>query len=524
MSFDIPTIRVVTTDGTVITTLDNARCESITRTKNQPARAVVKFPKGAYTRDDVHLFADDSGTGDLHEIQIVRGGIVRFWGPAIGATLDSHDGMVSLDCRGVDWYLNRRFLDGERTNFLDNPSFETGDETSWSAVGSMTHTVINTDAVRGTYSLQLESITPLGDIYESQTQSIHAGGVGDVITIVFYFKIIGSLGGHALDRRGLYVEGTVSGVVQANNYYPIDEATPTGVWIRASTTIYVPPFATWDVETRLYSPPGTIIWDDGQNVAFDSIGSNGLTGDTFTPVDVSRLVELFVGFLQTGPGKSDLNIGTDTTDTGVLQVKQVQWADHVSWPDQLSEWIDRDDCFDYSMVYTSTTRDFTMHVPQQGVDRRSGGGAVTLTFPADNVSSYTFAEDGAGTVTDDVELEQDTGNGPDREEGHYADTSLVGGLVLQSVSSAPTGAEPGSLDPIARETVNKNRRPAVLYTFVVTKDGAGDYYDEILDLGDICNFDVTDGWATLAGHGAITQLVEYPANRRLEVTMPRGTF
>lgn len=528
---DAWTKRVVTVDGTVATAIPLADIETITRTHNAPRECVFHFPKHSYSRDQVHLFAKDDGTGDLHEVQFIRNGVVRFWGPAVQADGDSTDSKITMNGRGPDWYLQRRYLDAQRTNLLDNPSFETGTGSSWSDSGAVTSTVTTDDAVRGIYSMRLESSTPLGDIFEEQTFSVTGTGIGTLVTVAAYINIE-SITGHALDRRGLYVEARDGGGdLRDNDYYPIDEATPTGDWIRVTAKVKVDPNATWDINVRLYSPPGSILWDDSQAVAMQSISTASITGNTHTPVDISEIVELINDFVQNPAfGKSDLNIGLDNPTIGVKQVKHIQWANHIAWWDQMSEWLNRDDTMDYAMRLTdNTTRELVLYPGHQGTDRR---GDLTILFIADsddpdyadrNVASYTFTEDGGGTVTDDTELEQDTGDGPDREEGHYADPSLIGGLVLQSVNSAPSNAEPASLNPIARDVVNRHRRPAQLFTFILKGEqiapGSGQPWDELLGLGDICDFDVRDGWTTVAGFGRISKLVEYPRSRKLEVTI-----
>lgn len=524
-------IRVIDIDGNSHTSsgltdgqLPFARAEQITRTRNEPSDAVIPFPKYAYSRDDVHIFADDSGTGELHLIEIVRNGIVRFRGFAVVAEGGSGNGEITLHCKGIDWALAARFLDGQRTNELTNPSFETGDETGYAPIGAVVSTVTTDDAIRGTHSLRLESISPLGDIYEEQTVSITGTGIGTFITIVYYFKLE-TIGGHAVDRRGLYVEGRIGSDVLANNYYPIDEATPTGEWIRAKTTIAVPAFATWDINVRLYSPPGSILWDDGQMVAMQSISTASITGNTFEAVDVSEIVALVLAHVQNSAvGKSDLGLTLDTDTVGVKQVKHIQWADHIAWPDQMAEWLDRDDCFDYFIRNNlDGTNELVVAVPVQGVDRRSD---ITLQFPDVNVppivASFELTEDGGSTITDDTELDDDTGDGPDREEGHYADASEVGGLTLQTVTAAPTKSEPSSLDPLAREKVKKARRPAQLLT--ITINGAepidGTPIDELLGIGDVVTLALDDGWIQVDGFGRISQIVEFPRDRRLQVTIP----
>jgi hypothetical protein len=511
-------VDLVNTSGTSITSLTNARCLSVTRQKNVPDKATIIFPKAEYSRDDVHVFTDDTGTGDLHEIRVMRDDRVIFWGPAIQADANSHDGHVTLTCVGVDYYLTRRYIDAQRTNLATNGSLETGDETGWTFTGSMTHAVTTDDAVRGTHSERLTSLTPLGDIFMHQTVTITGTGVGTVVTVSAWFKIE-SIGGHALDRRGLYVEGIESGVFKTNNAFYIDEHMPVGTFQRATTNIRVPPLTTWTLDIRQYSPPGSILWDELEIVEMQSVSTAGITGDTTTPVDVGEIVGLIHAFVQNPTyGKSDVNIDLDNPTVGVKQVKHIQWASHTNWRDQMAEWINAG-YFDYSMVNTETTRTLVLHVPKQGVDRTSGGGAVTLTYPG-NVASYTVVEDGNSTVSDDTELDQNTGTGPDREEGHFADSTQIGGLTLQAVNAAPTQTAIAALDPLAAEEVDKSRRPPLLYTFTLTnKDGTN--YDELLGLGDQVLLATTDGWSTMDGNGTITQIVETPATRNMQVTVAR---
>lgn len=516
-------IRVVSMQGVPHTAsgltggrLELAHVESIKRNLNEPDECVIVFPKHAYDRADVHIFADDSGSGDAHEIQVIRNGKVRFWGPAVMADTNSDDGTVTMHCRSVDWYLSRRFIDGQRDNLMVNPSFETGTFFGWAAQGALTRTIVTSDVLRGDYAARLVSATDLGDIFQTQSVVVTGNGVGTLITVVSYFKLE-SISGHALDRRGLYVEGVQNGVVKANDFYPIDEATPVGEWTRAKCRIQVPANTTWTLRIRQYSPPGSILWDDGQAVAMQSVSTAGLTGSVTEPVDISRIVKQIMQHVQSpAVGKSRLYIGTDVETVGETQVKHIQWADHISWPDQMAEWLERDDCFDYGMRYTTTTRTLEMHVPTRGVDRTN---TVELVYgPGGNVAGYTFEEDGGGTITDATILADDTGTGADREEGHANDTDQLGGITLQSVEAAPQRTEVNSLDPIAREKLNNAKRPAQLLTLEVVNRGSVEY-DELLGVGDTVSYEVPDGWVTVAGEGRIVSIEEFPRTRRCKVTL-----
>jgi hypothetical protein len=251
-----------------------------------------------------------------------------------------------------------------------------------------------------------------------------------------------------------------------------------------------------------------------------SVSTATITGNTYETVDVSEIVGLILDHVQdSAVGKSDLHVSLAATTVGVKQVKHIQWADHIAWSDQMAEWLERDDCFDYAIRNNlDGTNELALLVPYAGTDRRS---TVTLTFPEGNVASFDFTEDGGGTITDDTELDDDTGDGPDREEGHYADASLIGGLSLQSINAAPTKSEPSSLDPLARERVKKARRPAQLIK--ATLNGAallsGTPYDELIGIGDRLSLNLDAGWIAVSGEGRVSQLTEYPSDRRLEVTV-----
>jgi len=141
------------------------------------------------------------------------------------------------------------------------------------------------------------------------------------------------------------------------------------------------------------------------------------------------------------------------------------------------------------MVYTATTRTFTLHPGGQGSDL---SGSVTLTY-GDNVADYAWSPDGAGTVTRATVLGE--GDGPDREEGDYTDVAGIGGLVLQEVRQAPQKARTYSLAPMATDIVNQRRVPPVELSLHCSDRTLID----TLDIGDTVAVAINEGYVQVAG-------------------------
>jgi hypothetical protein len=495
------TVRTVLMDGSSPVTAASAIPETITRTLNEPDQAAMSWPKHAYPASALPVLGGPSASipSGAAEVQIFRDTTLQFWGPILSVDTAGDNGAVTADLAGVDWYLLRRFVDGARTNLVTNPSFESG-TSGWSATNCTAAATADTK-ILGTSSARLSSPTA-ADAFLGQSFSVTGTAIGTLLTAVGYF-LIESITGQALESRGLYIEGHQAGIVRDNDYYPIDSATPAQLWTRAEITIWVPPNETWTINVRLYAPPGSILWDAVQVVAMESVSTAAITLDPFDEVDVADIFALLVAHVQNAAvGKSNVNIGYTATPSGVTAVKHYQYADHVQFDEALHEFIDRDDFGDYSIVYaatangTSGTRTFTLHNPQLGSDL---SGATTLSFPG-NIANYRYQRDGSSVVTRATVLGE--GDGPDREEGEYADASQIGGLILQEVRSAPQQTQINSLLPQATDIVNPLREPVDVLEIQLVP--SPDLVNTI-DVGDIVALDIADGYVTKAGDYRIVQ-------------------
>lgn len=522
-------IRVTDRYGNVHTYLNDASIVpgSRVQTLNQPWKISIKFPKYRYTREQVHLLTRDLPGGPLHYIRVLVNGKTQFVGLAVGAPgVASDSGDIVLECEGIDAALHAQTLDGPRQEYLQNEGFETGDLSYWFDTNGLSAAVDNTDAQRGTYSAVLVGDTTDEDAYIEQAFDVTGTGVGTLVTLAAWFKVV-SITGRAHQARGLFIQGSKDGVLRYYDFYPIDTATPTGEWIRAKVTLQVPPLETWRLHARLYKPNGTIRWDATTAVPMDSISTAGLTGVVDQPADISRIMRmLYIAVQSPTLEKYPLHVGLDCDLVGIEQVKHFQYVNHTVLDEQLREWIERDDIFDYVPVYHSTSQRMQFYTPRLATDRTAQATLLYSTDPArvanKNVAKYEISEDAWRATSRSVVYSDN--DGPDRDEGEYIDTSLTGGLVLHDVRPSPPLAEIGSLDALARERVQSAPRPVkdvvlTLFGRVDPNDDQSPFWKDYIQLGDLRDWELEDGWASVSGTGRVVQLTPNDENRTVEVVL-----
>jgi len=477
--------------GAVTTSLTLAVAQTITRTINEPDQATFLFPRNAYTTAQVPVLGTAAGQ---REAQIYRDSDLMFWGPVVSAGTDSSGGAVECACAGVDWYLQKRAIDGARTNRLTNASFES--DGSWAASAPVAFTYTTATKALGTRAASMVCNTQGAEAHISQSFVEVAGVIGTYLTVAAWLFVADGLTVYAdrpFDGRGLFVEGVEGGIVQDYRSVMIDNDTPKSQWVRVETGIWVPPNRTWTINVRLYCPKGTIYWDAVQVVAMESVSTAGLTGSTTDEVDIARIVDMLVAHAQnTAPGKSDLHLGTHCPPTGKTAAKHYQYADHVQFDRAVAEFVDRGDVADVSVAITPTTRSYTVHPVRKGTDRSS---TVTLTYGG-NMAKYRLTSDGAGVVTRATVMGD--GDGPDREEGEVADATNVGGLILQAISQAPPKTAIYSLEPLAQSVVDAQGAAGVPAIIEADIKPSADLA-HTLTTGDLVTVAITDGWVVVAG-------------------------
>lgn len=508
-------IKTVRMNGAVVATLTDADVDEITWTLNAPDEATFHFAKGSYTTADIEALTDASASAPL-EVQIYRNGDLVFWGPAVSITSAGNSGQVDVHCIGVEWYLNRRFVDGPVSNLIVDGGFllATG---LWPTAGGVTASGDADNFVTGAESLQL--IGTGGDQYVSQFVTSPSNAVGLLLTLSAWV-FVDEISAPPYQTRGLYIEARESGVFKGNNYQVIDMAPSPGpikTWTKMSTTISIPPDTVYDLEVRLYAPIGTVHWDNVRLVAMDSLSTAELTSSVTQPVDIADIVALLVRHMQrSGAGKSDLNITSNAETTGVKLVKTWQYVDHVQFDQALHEFVLRTDGLDYVVNLTPTTRTFHTFLTRRGADLT---GSVTLMYDVTdptntNCSDYRLSEDGGACITRQIVLGEDTG--PDREQGEVVDTSFVP-VTLQDVKQASQGIAVSSIEQIAFEQIERFGAgvPKTIEMDVLGSAG----FIPTLRCGSMVSAVINDGWTQFSSDMRIMRLKLDRRKNLLTVTL-----
>lgn len=442
--------------------LVNAMPESYSEFLDTPGSASFTIPTL-----DAHAIA--AIVGLERELQIWRNGRLQWWGPMV--RLEGNAKRVDVQCRSLEWYFDRLFFGrADRTNYLSNPSFETGDLTDWTAVNT---TAIATTSrfIEGGWSARLEQSTALQDAYLSQTRtSFTATGVGTNVTLAGYYLIDPDAWvGEAIGFRGAALRrlDTVTGdPLGPPAVWDIDGAEASGArgsWIRFEIMVAVPPDAVEDLEVQLYSPGGVIFWDALTLTIPESVSSVSSATD-FT-CDLATLFDLIVAHAQDAAfDKPALNIGVDAPLTGIRVERHYQLAEHANIGQSLTE-FSHEGLAEWYVAITPTARTATLRAPTRGSRKPEfrvflHGTVSEGTTSANIADTFRYSFDGEQAANSVVVL--GPGDGSDREEGGAIDTSLFGGQVFEEVISAPAEANINSLDNLAAEGLAALSQPEIV--------------------------------------------------------------
>jgi len=473
-------VKVVDQAGSSFGTLDDAVVGSVSWELNGPGAADITL---ATTDPDAALMVPG------REIQIFyQGGSTPiWWGPIVRPQAGLHE--TTWQCAGLLWYFQHRFMGrADRVNQLTNGDFEAS-ETGWSFTG-VTHAVDTGTVNDGTKSEKLTGATADHATFAYQTWTHPAGGYpgGDwiIASAWVYVPSADYVGGAANDYGLVSIHRNAAGTVLGGGFAEIGDDTAKDEWIPLETL--VTGVVDGDtVEVRLFPPHGIAYFDTVTLTYMESLSF----GYPSTPVDVADIVAGIVDYAQDNlagftHGKSDLNIGTAGSATGVTRQIAYQFAEHRNIADAILEYV-RQGIVDIDIVYTSTTRTFTTYAPKKG-------SLYGTTLELDvNVADFTGSVDLEQAASSVVLL--GPGDGPDRPEGGALDTSLLGGaFTMEIVEQAPDNTTVGQLDGRAAERLLVAARPEILE--VTTLPAAGVIGD--LTVGDTVPVIISRGWVSIS--------------------------
>jgi hypothetical protein len=476
------------------------------------------------------------------EVQYWSGDSLLAWGPLVRpqASLAGFRG----ECRGVMWYLSRRFVGPpRRRNYVVNGSFEEGVK-GWGLFTSKVaihygfpyaqatpplHQIVSDPVLTGQRALRLENYVAGADAYAGQTFLFTVDDPEGDDWYLKGFVFVESFDEPAVQKRGLYLERTSTTEPETNpdvlavlpnakksietGIIQIDENTPQGEWLRFEIPL-TQPFKAGEPETigvRIYPPKGVVYWD--------GIGLFRDEALKFRRTPQRDIAEALVDHAQdTSIEKSDVNLTVDPGPGGARRDRTYPFVERANIFEAVSEFTDLDNGFDLHTRYTPTSR----HV----VCRRQGRVVRAAALQTGrNVSSFQWTFDGEQAATAAVTLGQ--GSSPAREEGWALDVSgYSGGLTLETVEIAPPETPIDSLDNMAGELLAMARVPEVLevqthphQSRLAALVRPGDSVPVLIRLwqGDRLVFEVDDIYRvarmTLSG---VAEAVSFTLNRRPE--------
>lgn len=421
----------------------------------------------------------------MRELQVWRGDQLLAWGPMMRPAADKK--WLAITARGAAWHLTRRHIGkAERTNYVENGDFEDG-LAHWSFISSIyqrtydlpgaqptppIHSIEKFPTVTGKRSLKMENYVAGTDSFAAQffdwTVDENLSPDGDRWTLKGYVYVERFDAPATEGGRGLYLERFSTTephpdplvlAIDPNAkksiehvFVPIDEETPVGVWHRMEIGLETPPKAgePETVNVRLYAPDGVCYWDAVTLTLEERLAFFGKD-------QTSEIAAGIVAHLQSAAyDKSDANISTDCTPSGILRDRVYVHSEHPNGFDALDEFTELSNGFDFAVRYTPTERIFTTYSPERGTHRPKY--ALEL---GKNLADFAWSLDGEAASSAIVVLGQ--GDGSDREEGFAIDpTAFAGGLTLEQVFAAPPETPIDSLDNLAAERLTLSREPEVL--------------------------------------------------------------
>lgn len=494
------TVQTVTTSGSLVARLTHALVTSVRWELNGAGTVTFTLNTNDPQCNAIDLTTGIPGT----EIQVYRNATLLFWGVVTRARAGKKD--TEFQGQGLLWYFSRRFIGKPRTNYLLNPSFETGTvgslPTSWTNSSVTTAAIVTNNDVLGSRAVQLNENTSGLDhfIYQGVATSYNASA--PFVLSAWVYISSAHWVGPAVDNFGLAAVA-LNGVT-AIGYWnvPIDDSTPQDQWVRLSMQVGRPPGVT-SIQVRLYAPGSWTVWDAVQLVLPESL--------SYPNTDQGEIIEsLSVHGQSTAENKSSLNIGRSHTVTGVVRNRTWQFDDHQNYLDAMKEFVGVQSGVDIDVAITSSTRTLTVYYPQKGVVSPT----VTLTYPGSGLTDFSLDVDGE-RVSTSVTLLSNTASGPDREEFNSTDASSLAGLILEAIETGPTGSVVNDLSSIAALRLSQLRKPLKIVS-VTTADTS---LIGSLVVGDNVTLSINYGWVQFSATQRVVAIDLNPRTETMVLTL-----
>lgn len=398
---------------------------------------------------------------------------------ATGVVFDLSGNKQSLQVGAPDpiiYIKTRHFGKADRTNYLSNEEFESG-TLHWQATDVTTQIATGeTQHMLGTKAVRLLNSKPDNDGFIHQQVFIDVGSFPiDMVAAGWYFTE--DWQGPSLGNRGLYLSvGPEGGDTSQIDIDEITWESPRGEWTRLDVQVTATAVNQTNVfEMRLYGVQGSILWDACQLVFPESFQILGL--------DTQTVVELLLQHAQDPAfDKSDVNLETNTTLTGVHKLRQLSkyWDHDNMWSTGFETLIKEHRGIDVYFACENndpTDRKVLSFYPKAGVIRN----AFAITVQND-CYEFEYEFQGSEAASSVVALGQPSDAA--REEGRAIDLDAFDGVTYEKVMDAPDEVKTNELDSWAKKQLPKTTKPDLLTLHLAGHNLVERTIAE-LDLGDI---------------------------------------
>lgn len=425
------------------------------------------------------------------EIQVWRNSALKWQGKIQAKDYDPDENVWNISAEGPLAYFKDLHVGRPRTNWLVNGSFDAGNLSGWAAVGVTANAVTNWGALPGTtYQANLYQAGTGQDSFIQQ-RIVVPGGTYWTLSGWFHIRTDSQWVGPAVDNRGLYIERRhpTTNAVEEVAFASIDENSQRGIFQRVTTNMWSPPGRDSVFWVRLYatrctaatgSPPGSIVWDQIQLVAPESL--------SYPRQDVGAIVNGLVTHAQdVAFNKTDLHINPGAGSTGIVTDRFYQFDDHANIFDEIMAFTESGLC-DVQCVtsWNNDAQRADRHVrvwaPRQGEMKN-----FALELDAESGVHQLNSIEMDGSKTKNTYIAVGEGSGPDREEVVIQDTSLTDGVVIEEVFQTD-GAHHDLLPAIAAQQVALFRGVSKVPSLVLSPDmtdrvNIGDVFGTLIGIG-----------------------------------------
>ena len=376
------------------------------------------------------------------EVQWFRDGVLYWSGIPVSADV-STTGVVQFQCFDLGWYLTRRFFGAaQRFDLLEGVgSMDRSGLPGWTrnTVTAVRDTTIKT---RGAGSARITGVGSISTLFTHTPTGMGVDLAAHLTTVVRLPA--GTPVGTAIAEINVHKSPT--GPVYDRTIIRTDEQTVLGDWVRVTDYALVPPGG-GIVETKLYSRGGSDpTWFDDTRVQ-----KNDTTGIPVPGADLATHAVAAMNHFQLARGKGTFRFKPyKVSNSGTIEVMGVRHMEHQQALDYLATLTDRDDGIDWWL--DPMTRRFY-------IAARRGFDHFHLQFHERNASAAGWSQDEATRNSAVVVLGD--GDGVDRPEGSYVDTSKVRGLVLEEAFTPPASTPLSAIDPMAKRRWQQTSGPQV---------------------------------------------------------------